>query len=451
MIDFRDPIWQGIASVLAVITALSALINWLWPQLRTGIHQWSQRSLLNRGLIIASVAIFIVTLAWKLSSPIQPYLVIVDNTSKDIFIIEGQGIKDFVIGDELVVYGEVIPDIEEPIGLLRVISENPNSLSAQIMLKKPNFEIRARFRVDGNLSKLSTSQLEPVTAEGVGYLLEAGKIMLRIDSNVTEIGSILLALEPQLKDQLIVGYLPYQPPVVMKVVQLDSTEKIARLELLSGSWPDPGTILARKEEENSQMDKEILYRADFNLFTPESYDCVNYTYDNSLDEWQIEVNCARTQANSFIPQVFPDFELEIVTKKLSGNNHAWYGIVIAAGYKTDHEVHHRFMISGLGTYTYEIATYSPDGKEQIKLDIKDPFTNSPYINRENDQNNIKMIRRGSIIEFWVNDNFVLARDIGIGQFEPVNLAPSVIMPKEIQGNEEEYISVGFSDFVVFEP
>ncbi len=120
--------------------------------------------------------------------------------------------------------------------------------------------------------------------------------------------------------------------------------------------------------------RQILLDADFSLFSPSSAGCRAHYYDADEDEWHIQVNCLGKQAITFANQEFLDFDLEVVTRKVAGSDRAWYGITLATGLKTPYERNYRFLISGLGTYTYEIATFN-GGDRQAELEIIESLQN----------------------------------------------------------------------------
>ena len=162
------------------------------------------------------------------------------------YLIEGNDIGQFSIGDDLVVYGEPIPGTEVAIALLKVIGKSPNSLTAQTILIDPRYEIRIRMRVDNNLGHLSESQLIPIFDYVDGYFLRPTRIRLRPDHGLA-VGAQLQALAYERIGGAIVDALPMEPLVQMKIMNLGLDGQIAGVELLAGEWPVTGTVVSLVE------------------------------------------------------------------------------------------------------------------------------------------------------------------------------------------------------------
>lgn len=158
--------------------------------------------------------------------------------------ISGPAVADFETGDYLIVYGEVIRGVEIAIAQLRVIAKNPTSLLAQTVLINPAHQVRAGLRVDGNLDMLAASELVPAPDFAIGYLLEPGLIRLRPNSRVTP-GMLIQAYEDQKVGQRISDYLPFTPPLIMRVTELGVSGVIASVALEEGQvWPQAGTLVS---------------------------------------------------------------------------------------------------------------------------------------------------------------------------------------------------------------
>ena len=177
------------------------------------------------------------------------------NTPPDLFIlteddrrstwfISGPMVANFEMGDFLIVYAEIVPGTEIAIAQLRVIAENPTSLLAQTVLVNPRERVRSGLRVDGNLEMLSSSELVPAEEFAVGYLLEAGRIRLRSNSNVVP-GTVIQAYEAQMIGGTVSDYLPFDPPLLMRVTQIGVSGVIASVVLEEGTkWPLAGTLVS---------------------------------------------------------------------------------------------------------------------------------------------------------------------------------------------------------------
>ena len=176
----------------------------------------------------------------------SPYDLYVD--SEDLadrsYLIKGGGISAYEVGDQLVVYEVVRSDTELAIALLRVTAKNPDSLSAEVVLENSTRKIFADFRVDDNVSDLSTSELVPVQPGAVGYLLKPDHVRLRPDSDVQP-DMVLEAMEAQKIDGTTADYLPFDPPVKLNVVRIGPNGVIADVETIleDVKWPEAGTLI----------------------------------------------------------------------------------------------------------------------------------------------------------------------------------------------------------------
>ncbi|MFC1534142.1 hypothetical protein ACFL7M_12335 [Thermodesulfobacteriota bacterium] len=91
-----------------------------------------------------------------------------------------------------------------------------------------------------------------------------------------------------------------------------------------------------------------------------------------------------------------NFIIECEIEKVDGVNNNGYGI--AFGIK-DLENSYHFLINGNGDYLF---TKSVNGKI---YDIRQ-WSRSQYINKYNAENNIKIRKRNSVFEFFINDHLV---------------------------------------------
>ena len=178
-----------------------------------------------------------------------------DGFADDTFIVRGEGINDYSIGDDLIVYSEISPRLEVATALIRVTAKNPNSLTAQAILIHPSRRIRPELRVDGNITQLSTSELVPVVDEAIGYVLREGRVRLLAADQLEE-NAILEALEPEIIDGAIVDYLPFAPSIRMEVTNVGLQGVVASAKLSEGEWPNPGTLLVFSSVSTNGAEKD---------------------------------------------------------------------------------------------------------------------------------------------------------------------------------------------------
>lgn len=167
-------------------------------------------------------------------------LVLDDGPTANTYLIEGASHTQFAIGADLVVYGEPIPGTEVAIALLKVIGQSPNSLTAQALLIDPENDIRARMRVDDQITFLTESHLVPVFDYAAGYLLRPSRIRLRPEHGLA-VGAQLQALEFERINGAIVDAL--RTDTILAVTNLGVDGQVAAVELLTGTWPVTGTIV----------------------------------------------------------------------------------------------------------------------------------------------------------------------------------------------------------------
>lgn len=171
-------------------------------------------------------------------------IVLTEGDRSHTWIIGGPVTGNFQAGDFLNVYTEIVPGTEIAIAQLRVININPTSLLAQTTLINPKQKMRSGLRVDGNLEMLSASELVPAEEFALGYLLESNRIRLRPGSEVSS-GMVLQAFEGQIIGGRISDYLPFSPPILMRVTQIGISGVIASVTLEGHQkWPQAGTLVS---------------------------------------------------------------------------------------------------------------------------------------------------------------------------------------------------------------
>ena len=173
--------------------------------------------------------------------PANSLFVIGEEFGDNIYLVGGEQVASYTPGDQLVVYDEVSQQ-EIAIALLTVIAKNPNSLTVQTILVHPRRIVRPQQRVDDALDHLSSSELVPAEAYAVGYLLREERIRLRPNSGLQR-GDLLEALEFEIEDGVRLDALPFSPTIQMRVTSMGVSKEIARVVLVTGNWPEEGTIV----------------------------------------------------------------------------------------------------------------------------------------------------------------------------------------------------------------
>lgn len=209
-----------------------------------GVYFGSNLFTRPRILVTISVAILtIIFVVWIQNELTPPSLYIISQRdNSDTYLIKGDDIESYSVSNTLVVYGETIPDVEEPIALLRITAKNPDTLSAQTILVHPNFMIRPSFRVDNKVEELKTSELVPANDIFIGYFLSEEHVRVRPGGDI-KVNDTLQTYIPQSVDEQIIDYLPSDPPIKMRVLAVGPENAIAQVELVSGDWPEIGALL----------------------------------------------------------------------------------------------------------------------------------------------------------------------------------------------------------------
>lgn len=215
-----------------------------WIQQDRWQNIFSRPRLLATG-VVATVAIVTIVL---LEQPSEPALYILEQRDRpDTFLVAGTAIGKYQSGDALVVYDEPIPDVEEPVALLRVVAVNPDSLMAQVVLHNTERPIRTRFRVDNKIEQLSRGELIPYEAAFTAYYMDNGRIRIR-PGGILAPGALLQAYEPVILDGLTLDYVKASPATQLRVSDVGVQQAVAVAMLVNGDWPLTGTVLAVVEE-----------------------------------------------------------------------------------------------------------------------------------------------------------------------------------------------------------
>ncbi|RMG92442.1 MAG: hypothetical protein D6706_16825, partial [Chloroflexi bacterium] len=178
----------------------------------------------------------------------EPELYILEQRSRmDTFLVVGTAVSAYQPEDALVVYDEIVPDVEEPVALLRVVAANPDSLTAQIVLHNPERPIHTRFRVDAQVDQVSRGELVPFDDAFVAYFIGSGQVRVRPGVTLAE-GDLLQAYAPVVVDGLTLDYVQMFPPTRLHVSEVGVKQAVAVTTLADGAWPPVGTVLALADE-----------------------------------------------------------------------------------------------------------------------------------------------------------------------------------------------------------
>lgn len=199
-------------------------------------------------IIAALICIYFVVFKPKETSTHKDLYIFSAGQYENSYIIEGSDIHEFEVGESLVVYDEVIRDTEIASAILRVTSKNPDTLTAQVVLSEPGFVIHADLRVDDQIYNAS-SKMIPAFPSAVGMYLDSDRILIHNKANISE-GTVLQALEPQISGSVILDFLPFDPPIQMRISQIGYYTEIARVELIKGAWPKSGTFVSVVKQTN---------------------------------------------------------------------------------------------------------------------------------------------------------------------------------------------------------
>lgn len=159
------------------------------------------------------------------------------------WILDGEGVGDVNPGESVIIYGVLVQGTEAAIAQAQVIAQSADSLIVQILLEHPRQDVRSGLRADANLSQLEASVLIPAASFADGYVLSNERIRLRADHDLA-VGTVFQAYEPQMIGQRIADYLPFAPPLMMRVTNIGVTGEVASAELVSGDWPKVGTLIS---------------------------------------------------------------------------------------------------------------------------------------------------------------------------------------------------------------
>ncbi len=233
----------------------------------------------------------------------------------------------------------------------------------------------------------------------------------------------------------LAGYEPYRQEIDIRSEKLP-----ALIQLLPAA--SPPTVIPLTSDT-----ARVLYEADFSFWRNESYKCVEYEYVPSENARHTRVRCLHAAGTSTPSTKLLDFDLHITAQKVSGSDRAWYGAVLHSS-EGGKETEHRFFISGIGNYTYEIAEYNQAG-EQTSLSIVIPHAYSPAIRTKDGLNSIQLKRRRGAIEFRVNGETVFIKETSLPATGEVTAGLAVITQNEDYGGDD-FVDVAFKLFKAYE-
>lgn len=193
----------------------------------------------------------------------------------------------------------------------------------------------------------------------------------------------------------------------------------------------------------------VLFIADFSVFNSEENECNAYGYRPKTEERIIKLTCPGRQAITYVNQDFRFFDARITAHKEQGLERTWYGLVLRANAGEENEQNFRFFISGIGTYTYEIATLE-NGTRQTNLEIIIPGELTPHVNSGNEANELRLLRRGVIVEFWVNGVRLLERELPLPEFQEVEVGFGALAGSQYADQWEEDFVISFSNMTVYD-
>jgi hypothetical protein len=168
----------------------------------------------------------------------------------------------------------------------------------------------------------------------------------------------------------------------------------------------------------------------------------------SGSEWLIAARCRGAVARTILDAPLTDFDARVRARKVDGDDEAWYGLVAAVTEGTK-RVHHRFLVSGLATYAYEVAEYDANESAQTNLEVVQPAAPAALVQPGNGDNMLRLVRRGGQIEFWVNEQRVLREASAMTEDEAVDLG--LVVTVQNGGSGQGALATAFRDFAVFAP
>jgi hypothetical protein len=199
----------------------------------------------------------------------------------------------------------------------------------------------------------------------------------------------------------------------------------------------------------TQSPRAIIYRVPLSSLSTQTKDSFQKYYDESRGEYRIRVTDPLKRPGSDLKLPLGDFDFEVIARKVSGSNRSWYGVYVVQGRGSDSVKYHDFFVSGLGTYTYEIKSMEADESAHKDLEIIQSSRLAFSVKAGDSSNRIRLVRRLSIMEFWVNEERLLELQTSLARLEEVQIGIAVHAERHLPPGD--HIDIAFSDWVFFKP
>ena len=105
------------------------------------------------------------------------------------------------------------------------------------------------------------------------------------------------------------------------------------------------------------------------------------------------------------------------------------------------------ILSGKGTYTYEVKLMDKDETSQKSLTIIQRSQLAVNIKPGNSANRLRLVKREGIIEFWVNGVSLLQTATSLGRIEEVQVGIAIHTERNLAPNQ--HVEVSFKDWVFY--
>lgn len=199
----------------------------------------------------------------------------------------------------------------------------------------------------------------------------------------------------------------------------------------------------------AQSPRTIRYRVPLSSLSSQSGESFRKYYNASRGEYRIRASTPKRRTGSDLRLPLTDFDFQVLARKVSGSNKSWYGAYIVQGRGSHQVKYHDFFVSGKGTYTYEVKTMDDAEKKQEEIDIIQRAQLAFAIKPGNSTNRIRLVRRESIVEFWVNESRILELSTTLSRLEEVQAGIAIHTERDLPPGK--HIDAGFSEWVFYEP
>ncbi|MGD2091731.1 MAG: formylglycine-generating enzyme family protein [Candidatus Aminicenantes bacterium] len=178
-------------------------------------------------------------------------------------VVEGEGLARLKPGDRLAVYGAQARLVsgewwEVPIAVLGVVHVEEKIAIAQLLLVHEAAGHDPGKRLETGLKAALTRDLNKsflLPSFGHGYVIDNNRVRLKPGGPV-QVNDRLMVLEPQVQGDRIVDLLPGETR--LQVVQLGEEGQIARVKVISGPPPPPGTLVQFEEAPLPSIEPDML-------------------------------------------------------------------------------------------------------------------------------------------------------------------------------------------------